>query len=521
MELNKQPQLNFFPEFSDQTQGDSLVLFAFEDKVDELIIPANLKLSEKIKNVLKKREFTAEYDQTDYFFEPDLDIDKYIFMGVGKSNEISLERIRRLSANGIKKAKESKATNVLIDFQFFFNIQEVPAELKDMGELDGDYVSKMIIDAGIHGILLSMYKFDRFKRDEKEDKLKTINIIGIPSKFESQITKAIKVAEFVNIVRDWGNIPANIGTPTYFAEETRQLAERASSKVYLELFDKNQIEEMGWSTFLSVSKGTEPPNEPKLIVLKNFEKEPDQNKLTVAIVGKGITFDTGGYSIKDSDGLFEMKSDMLGAAASICTFFAATELDLKVNLISITPFTPNLINGKASLPGDIIKSLSGLTVEILNTDAEGRLILADALTYADTFKPDYLIDLATLTGASVVALGHNFAGLFCRSEKMKNKLLKAGILVNERLWQLPLLEEHLEDIKSDVADVKNTVGREGGATWGAAFLSKFTTTKKWAHIDIAPVAAIYKSKPHVWAYHPVGATGFGVRLLLAFIEAIL
>ena len=179
-------------------------------------------------------------------------------MGVGKSNEISLERIRRLSANGIKK-QESKATNVLIDFQFFFNIQEVPAELKDMGELDGDYVSKLIIDAGFHGILLSMYKFDRFKRDEKEDKLKTINIIGIPSKFESQITKAIKVAEFVNIVRDWGNIPANIGTPTYFAEETRQLANIPKSM--LEIFIRIRLKN-GLGTFLSVSKGTEPPNEP-------------------------------------------------------------------------------------------------------------------------------------------------------------------------------------------------------------------------------------------------------------------
>ncbi len=520
-----QPELNSFTEFPKKLGEDTLVLFGLEDRQPLITIPNVSNISDKITHVIAKREFKGENDETDYYFQPDLTVDKYIFVGLGKNAEITLERIRRALVNSIKMAKKVKAQEIAIDLSPFFTLDPIECA-KSQGYSDS-FIKKAIIEAIIHGILLSTYEFDQFKTEEKAKKsekkeLKTINIYGIPNEGTPYIEGAKNIAKYVNMVRDWGNLPGNIGTPTYYAEEAEKLAKKFKNKVYLEIYDRKQIEKMGWNTYLSVTKGSEGPNEPRLVILKTFDKEPLQGKKTIALVGKGITFDTGGYSIKDSDGLFEMKTDMLGAATVISTFFAAVEcgFERNFNLISITPFTPNLINGKASLPGDIVKSLAGLTVEILNTDAEGRLILADALTYADSFKPDYIIDLATLTGSAVVALGNYAAALFCKNDVMKEKLLKAGRLVHERLWQMPLLEEHLEDLKSDVADIKNIVSREGGSSYGAAFLSKFTKTETWAHIDIAPVAALYSSKPHAWAYHPTGCTGYGVRLLIAFLESI-
>lgn len=520
-----QPELNFYNDFPKNLEEDALVLIGIEDKQPTVQIPDVSNISDKIPNVITKREYKGENEETDYYFQPDLSVDKYILIGLGKMSEITLEKIRRALVNAVKMAKKVKAQNIAIDVSPILPLD--PKECARARGYSENHIKKFIIEAIIHGILLSTYEFDEFKTEEKAKKaekkdLKKINLYGIPTEFTIYIEGAKNIAKYVNMVRDWGNLPGNIGTPTYYAEETEKLAKKSKNKVYIEVYDRKQIEKMGWNTYLSVTKGSEGANEPKLVILKTFDKQPIQGKKTIALVGKGITFDTGGYCIKDSDGIFEMKTDMLGAATVISTFFAAIEcgLDKNLNLISITPFTPNLINGKASLPGDIVKTLSGLTVEILNTDAEGRLILADALTFADTFKPDYIIDLATLTGSAVVALGNYAAALFCKNEEMKNQLLKVSELVHERLWHMPLLEEHLEDLKSDVADLKNIVSREGGSSYGAAFLSKFTKNDKWAHIDIAPVGALYSSKSHAWAYHPTGCTGYGVRLLIAFLESI-
>ena len=519
----KQTELYFYSELPSNFLEDTLILFVLH--LDEPIFKVSTvpNISDKLPSIIKKREFKGEFDEMDYYYHPDLSVDKYIFIGLGKPAEITLERIRRAIANALKMAKKVKARNIAIDLSLVLDLD--PKECTKSKGNSEIVIKKSLIEATVHGILLSIYSFDQFKTEEKETKsekkdLNTINLYGIPKEYDQYFVAAKNIAKYVNMVRDWGNLPANIGTPEYFAEESEKLAKQFKNKVYIEVYDKKHIEKMGWNTFLSVTKGSEIPNEPKLVILKNFEKEPIQGKKTIALVGKGITFDTGGYSIKESDGLFEMKTDMLGAATAISTFFAATELNLELNLISITPFTPNLINGRASLPGDIVKSLAGLTVEILNTDAEGRLILADALTYADTFKPDYIIDLATLTGSSIVALGNYAAALFCKNEDMKEKLMKAAEMTHERLWPLPLFEEFVEDLKSDIADIKNIVAREGGASYGAAFLSKFTKTEKWAHIDIAPVGAIYANKHHAWGYHPSGCTGFGVRLLIAFLESL-
>jgi leucyl aminopeptidase len=314
------------------------------------------------------------------------------------------------------------------------------------------------------------------------------------------------VAAGVTLARECGNRPANHATPSFLAAQAKKLAKQYGFKV--EVFDRKQIERLGMGSFLAVAQGSEEP--PRFIVLQ-YDGKPRGPRAAgpVVLVGKGITFDSGGISLKPGAEMDEMKFDMGGAASVLGTMRAIGELRPKVNVVALIPTCENLPSGRAVKPGDVVTSLSGQTIEILNTDAEGRLILCDALTYAERFKPSAVIDIATLTGACVVALGHHNSGLFSNDDALATELLAASAAALDPAWRLPLDDEYGEGLKSHFADVANIAGRSGGAITAAKFLQRFAGKFAWAHLDVAGTA--WKSGA------AKGATGRPVALLTHFV----
>lgn len=287
----------------------------------------------------------------------------------------------------------------------------------------------------------------------------------------------------MSLMRDLANQPANICTPTYLANAAKALASQ-HRKIRVRVLNEADCRKLRMGSFLSVTAGTDQPA--RLIVLEYHGSA--RSAAPTALVGKGVTFDTGGISLKPPPGMDEMKFDMSGAASVIGTFKAVAELQLPINLVGVVPACENMPNGRATKPGDIVKSMSGQTIEVLNTDAEGRLILCDAITYARRFKPDTVIDIATLTGACVVALGNHISGLFSNNDELSEALEAAGLRAEDRAWPMPVGEEYADGLKSNFADFANVAGREGGAITAACFLAKFTDGLKWAHLDVAGTA---------------------------------
>ncbi|HXF66427.1 MAG TPA: leucyl aminopeptidase [Burkholderiales bacterium] len=352
------------------------------------------------------------------------------------------------------------------------------------------------------------YRFTRMKSKDEEPKpaLHRLDLAfgaRAAARAAAGLEQGLAVAHGVALARDLGNLPANVCTPSYLAEEARALAKRYRMKV--QVLEREDMEKLGMNALLSVARGSVQP--PKLIVLEY--RGAGKNARPLALVGKGITFDTGGISLKPAAEMDEMKFDMCGAAAVLGTLKAVGEMRLPVNVVGVVPATENMPGGSATKPGDIVKSLSGQTVEILNTDAEGRLILCDAITYVERYRPAVLIDIATLTGACVVALGHVATGLFANDEQLAHELLDAGETACDRAWRMPLWEEYQEQLKSNFADFANVGGRPAGAVTAACFLARFTRKQRWAHLDIAGTA--WKSGKEK------GATGRPVPLLTQFL----
>jgi len=359
------------------------------------------------------------------------------------------------------------------------------------------------------------YKYDAFITCNKDDKPPAISgtlipVEGIDAKRAKHIeSEARALAEGVRTVRDLGNTPSNVMTPTRLAERAEQVAKSVGVKCTV--FGRREIEKMKMGGLLAVNRGS--AEEPRFIVL---EYAPRKAKRHVALVGKGITFDSGGISIKPAEKMEEMKFDMCGAAAVIGTIEAAAKLAIPVRITGVIPSTDNLPSGSAYKPGDIITMMSGKTVEIVNTDAEGRMILGDALHYASELKPDHILDYATLTGACVVALGSEASGLFSNDDELARKLIECGERVGERLWRLPEWDEYKDLIRSEWADMKNSGGRWGGAISAAVFLKEFVNCPSWAHLDIAGTAYA----EHETARETRGATGAGVRVTVSFLESL-
>ena len=416
---------------------------------------------------------------------------KITLIGIGKPDAITIRNVRQGLFTVAKIAKKHRDTNIAVVAPF----EKVSARVV------ADYLAA------------SDYKYDAYITAKKEEKRLPINatlITSLDNKQAKQIeTEARAVADGVRTVRDLGNGPGNLITPTRLAQRAEEVAKDVGVKCTV--YDKKAIEKMKMGGLLAVNRGSH--EEPRFVVL---EYAPRKAKQHVALVGKGITFDSGGISIKPAERMEEMKFDMCGAAAVIGTIEAAAKLAVPVKITGIFASTENLPGGGAYKPGDIITMMSGKTVEIVNTDAEGRMILGDALHYASNLKPDHLIDYATLTGACVVALGGEATGLFSNNDELARKLIECGERVGDRLWRLPEWDDYKELIRSEWADVKNSGGRWGGATTAALFLKEFVDCPSWAHLDIAGTAYAEQENPR----EPRGATGAGVRVTIEFLESL-
>ncbi len=417
---------------------------------------------------------------------------RVLLVGLGESKKLKPETLRRAAAAAARRARALKLTSVALATA---TTAAVPFEAgRALGE----------------GVVLGAYTFHGAKSDAppKPVAAATVHWSGRGgTSFAEGLRVGAVSAKAQCLARDLGNQPASVATPTWLASQaTKSLR---GSGVRLRVLRKAELERRGFGGLLGVARGShEPP------VFMEFDWRPRSYKKTLCLVGKGLTFDTGGISLKPAANMEEMKFDMCGGAAVIGAFAAIAALRPKVRVIGLVPSTENMPGGSAIKPGDVLRSYGGITMEVINTDAEGRLILADALGRARELEPDFTVDLATLTGACVVALGHRASGLFCSHEELTRRLREAGDAAHERLWPLPLWDEYLDEMKSAVADVKNSGSRFGGAVTAAAFLKKFAGDLAWAHLDIAGTAW---DTPRNELYDG-GATGVGVRTLLRFIE---
>ncbi len=356
-----------------------------------------------------------------------------------------------------------------------------------------------------------LYRFDRLKSDPKTPKRPLHKLtLWVPDRdqvkpAEKAAAHAMAIAAGMGLAKDLGNLPGNICTPTYLADEARKLGRR-SAKLKVRVLTEAQMQKLGMGALLSVSRGSRQPA--RLIVIEYKGKR--SNAKPVVLVGKGLTFDAGGISLKPAANMDEMKYDMCGGASVLGTLAACVEMKLPINVVGVIPTSENLPDGDANKPGDIVTSMSGQTIEVLNTDAEGRLILCDALTYSERFDPAAVIDIATLTGACIVALGKHASGLLANDDELAREVLDAGTHSGDRAWQLPLWDDYQSQLDSNFADMANIGGKGAGTITAACFLSRFTKKFKWAHLDIAGSA---------WnSGNDKGATGRPVPLLTQFLR---
>jgi leucyl aminopeptidase len=363
--------------------------------------------------------------------------------------------------------------------------------------------------AFLEGVFLSSYHYDRYRSKRTNYGGPTSLVLQPEQQLRDvDISYARTVCEATAFARDMVNTPARECTPSHVVEAARKIAQQGG--LDLEVYDRARLESIGAGALLAVAQGSD---EPPFLVRLGYASTQKQTP-TIALVGKGVTFDSGGLSIKPAQSMEEMKQDMAGAAAVLGAMRALSSLSPPVNVVAFVPTTENMISGRATRPGDVVRARSGKTIEILNTDAEGRLILADALSLACEDRPDLIIDVATLTGAAVVALGKGYAALFSNRDDHAERFIEAGRMVGENFWRMPLVEEYKELLKSPIADLKNTGGKYGGCITGALFLQEFVGAVPWVHLDIASTAFSDSDKEHV----KKGGVGFGVRTLVRFIE---
>ena len=420
--------------------------------------------------------------------------DRVLLVGLGKEKEFRDKAYCAAIRNTLKALRDTGAQNATIF------LTEIPVAKRNTGW--------RIRQAAMLS-LDSAYRFDQFKskKNENHSKLRKL-AFAVEQRSElalaeDALLQGQAIAEGMALAKTLGNLPGNVCTPTYLADTALQIAE--DHAIQCEILERADMEALGMHSLLSVAKGSHQP--PKLIVLQY--KGGEESDKPLLLIGKGITFDSGGISLKPGEGMDEMKFDMCGAASVLGTLKAVALMKLPINLTVIVPTTENMPGGAASKPGDIVASMSGQTIEILNTDAEGRLILCDALTYAERFSPDAVIDVATLTGACVIALGHVATGLFANDDALARELLSAGDEALDRAWQMPLWDDYQDLLTSNFADMANIGGRPAGSVSAACFLSRFAKKYEWAHLDIAGTA--WKSGAEK------GATGRPVPLLAHYL----
>ncbi|MCR4405364.1 MAG: leucyl aminopeptidase [Anaerolineae bacterium] len=468
-------------------------------------------LGGQIRELISAGDFRGKRNETVVLYPGGaIPAQRVLVVGLGKEEKFDLDGVRQAAGAAAKKARELGVTRFST---IVHGGGRAGLNLEDAAQ------------AVVEGTILALYRFREHKTEPAEDERPDIEAVTLVE-FSAEKVPVVErgartgqiIAEAVNMARDLVNQPANYATPAILAETAQKLA--ADFDLRCQVLDREQMAELGMGALLGVAQGSEQP--PKFIILEHNADRDDrsadrsrQGLDTIVLVGKGITFDSGGISIKPGEHMEEMKADMAGAAAVMGALRAAAALDVPLHVVGLMPATENLPSGRAIKPGDVLKSLSGLTIEVISTDAEGRLILADALAYAQRYQPQAVVDIATLTGACVVALGEITTGLMGTDADLVARIKAASAKTAEKVWELPLFEEYGEQIKSDVADVKNTGGRPAGTITAAFFLSKFAKGMPWAHLDIAGKALTDKERN---PYTPKGATGVGVRLFVQLLR---
>lgn len=449
-----------------------------------------------ISNLVRRGEIEGEIGQCLLLHDIENTLcDRILLVGCGKEKDLTTSNFRKINQNMVKRLEASGATEIAS------YLTEAPVKHRDI---------TWKIGQSIEAIDECLYQFNQLKSDNKPPRRPLRKFIfsvsgrGQLTDGEIAVRNSMAVSTGIKLSKDLSNLPGNICTPAYLARQATTLQEQYPN-VKTSVLDEAEMEQLGMGSLLAVSRGSREGG--KLITVEYMGGDKDQ--APIVLVGKGVTFDSGGISLKPGAGMDEMKYDMCGAASVLGTISACAELQLAMNVVAIVPAVENMPDGIAIKPGDIVTSMSGKTIEILNTDAEGRLILCDALTYADKYKPDVVIDVATLTGACIVALGAHPAGLLGNHNPLINDLLNAGKKSGDRCWELPLWDDYQEQLKSNFADLANIGGKGAGTITAACFLSNFTKKYHWAHLDIAGVA--WKSGAEK------GATGRPVSLLMQYI----
>lgn len=473
--------------------ADGIVLGLYENnEFSKSFNEIDLAAQGYLNRLIQSGELTGKLGQTLLLRDlPGVATKRVLIVGCGKKGELTERRYNQLIQNMLKALNNA-------------NIREVVSYLTEIEIKDRDLYWN--VRFAIEIIEHTNYRFDRFKSEKPESTaLESLIFNTDCPQAQRAIAHAQAVSAGVKAARDIANMPPNICNPAYLAEQAKHLAAEFGA-LSLEVIDETQMAELGMNAYLAVSRGSA---NPAYMSILHFNNAPDKNAKPIVLVGKGLTFDAGGISLKPAADMDEMKYDMGGAASVFGVMAAVAQLDLPLNVIGVLAGCENLPDGNAYRPGDILTTMNGLTVEVLNTDAEGRLVLCDALTYAERFEPQLLIDVATLTGACVVALGQHNSGLICEDESLAADLLHAAQQTTDKAWRLPLSEEYQEQLKSPFADLANIGGRWGGASTAGAFLANFTKKYRWAHLDIAGTAWLQGANK--------GATGRPVALLTQFL----
>lgn len=483
-------------------RGDAMVVSLYErvKAPGGATAAVDAALGGAIRKLIQMGEVTGKWgEQTLVHALEKLPVDRILVVGLGEREDFTLDRARIVSAEALKHLRKIGARRVGTI------VHGAGARMGTRG-FNAAQAAQVLSE----GALLGLYRFTRYKRNNEEGKreIETLTIVERDRQKLRAMTEAVRrgrlLAEATNAARDLVNEPGNALTPTELGRRAKEAARR--SGIRCRVRGLQELRRLGARALLGVARGSQEP--PRLIVLEY--RGGRRGGPHLGLIGKGITFDSGGISIKPAENMEAMKGDMAGAAAVIAATSAIARLNLPIHVTAVVPATENLPSGSALKPGDILRAMSGKTIEVINTDAEGRLVLADALHYARTRKASHLVDVATLTGACVVALGTLNSGAFTNNQGLLDKVLAAGRAAGEKIWPLPMDLEYDELIKSDVAEIKNTGGRKGGAITGAKFLQHFVGDTPWVHLDIAGTFETDKEK----GYQPKGATGVMVRTLV-------
>jgi leucyl aminopeptidase len=473
-------------------QCDCTIIGVYQNQ--QLFPALSPKLQELIAKVLERGDLTGKLGETVLInLVPDSDIERLMLVGLGENKPLSPKNFRKALSAAIISLKKPFIKTICCGL--------AGVEVKDCNiQWNVRQIIEVFNDA--------VYQFTALKSDkETESKLQKILISAFDLDLElarNGLLQGMSIASGVNLTKSLADLPGNVCTPAYMAEQALELGKQHSGLI-VKVLEESDMKELGMGSFLSVTRGSRQPA--KLITIE-YQGGASGSK-PVILVGKGLTFDAGGISLKPGQGMDEMKYDMCGGAAVMGTLSAVAQMQLPLNVIGLIPSSENLPDGDASKPGDIVTSMSGKTIEVLNTDAEGRLILCDTLTYSERFKPEVVIDLATLTGACLVALGRIPSGLLGNDDELCDALTLAGDIACDSVWRLPLWEEYNELLKSNFADLANIGGKDAGTITAACFLSEFAKNFRWAHLDIAGTA---------WRTGPTkGATGRPVPLLAQYL----